>query len=112
MRTASTSPARRARDVSYGLDALVKMMFQVDISGKKVTTRLDPEKGLRVINADGVDITGTPEAGAAWRLRYSELDGIPVSQWPPEARQYAIDDASWARKAYEWQEGRRQPRHH
>jgi len=33
---------------------------------------------------------------AAWRLRYSELDGIPVTQWPIEAREYAILDAEWA----------------
>src|SRR5579864_6109142 len=82
MRTASTSPARRARDVSYGLDALVKMMFQVDISGKKVTTRLDPEKGLRVINADGVDITGTPSSGRElWPGRAGENDVPGRHQW-------------------------------
>ncbi len=28
-----------------------------------------------------------------WRLRYAELDGIPLDQWPEEARQYPIDDA-------------------
>lgn len=28
-----------------------------------------------------------------WRLRYNELDGIPVDQWPDAARSYALDDA-------------------
>lgn len=28
-----------------------------------------------------------------WRLRYAELDGIPVSDWPPEAVEYARTDA-------------------
>lgn len=27
-----------------------------------------------------------------WRLRFSELDGIPVSDWPPEPKEYAIND--------------------
>lgn len=29
----------------------------------------------------------------SWRLRYSELDGIPLEQWPQEAREYPLDDA-------------------
>ena len=28
----------------------------------------------------------------AWRLRYGELDGIPIAQWPAEAREYPLDD--------------------
>lgn len=35
-----------------------------------------------------------------WRLRYAELDGVPVDQWPPEARDYAIRDAVEARRVY------------
>ena len=31
-----------------------------------------------------------------WRLRYNELDGVPLSEWPEDAVQYAIDDASGA----------------
>ena len=98
----------KGRDVSYSLDSLVKTWFDVDISAFKVQSA----PGGRVLDGDGNDITGTAKAGAAWRLRYKELDGIPVSQWPPEAAQYAIDDATWARKGFEWQEARRQPRYH
>lgn len=29
-----------------------------------------------------------------WRLRYSELDGIPLSDWPEGAKKYALDDAA------------------
>jgi len=28
-----------------------------------------------------------------WRLRYSELDGVPIEAWPIEAIEYALDDA-------------------
>ena len=34
----------------------------------------------------------------AWRLRYSELDNIPIIDWPQEAIDYAIDDSIWAYK--------------
>ena len=96
------------RDLRFSLSDLVERSFSVDISGFKVTT----DASGRVFSHDGRDITGTAEAGAAWRLRYSELDRVHLSQWPPEALQYAIDDASWARKVWEVQEGRRQPRGH
>lgn len=28
-----------------------------------------------------------------WRTRYGELDGVPISEWPPEAVRYPLDDA-------------------
>jgi hypothetical protein len=33
------------------------------------------------------------KANDAWRLRYALLEGVPVEQWPAEAKQYPIDDA-------------------
>ncbi len=94
------------RDISYGLNELVRGYFGVNIDKGKTST----DASGRIYNAAGLDITGTPEAGAAWRLRYSELDNIPLSQWPPEAIQYAIDDATWARKVFVVQEQSRAPR--
>lgn len=41
----------------------------------------------------------------AWRMRYSELDGIPISEWPKEAVDYAIDDSIWAFRVYQRQVG-------
>ena len=32
----------------------------------------------------------------AWRLRYNELDGVPVKDWPPGAVDYALMDAEYA----------------
>lgn len=29
-----------------------------------------------------------------WRLRFGELDGVPINEWPKEAVDYALDDAS------------------
>jgi len=44
------------------------------------------------------DISAGKSGEDAWRLRYSELDGIPISEWPKEAVDYAIDDSIWAYK--------------
>ncbi len=93
------------RDIRYSLADLVKTYFDVDISGGKVELGANG----RVLDHAGKDITGTPQAGAAWRLRYSQLDGVPVERWPIEALTYAIDDATWARKVWERQEGNRAP---
>lgn len=35
-----------------------------------------------------------------WRLRFSELDGLPFNQYPPEASAYALDDAPAPRDIY------------
>ena len=39
-----------------------------------------------------------------WRLRYALLDGVPLTDWPPEAKRYAIDDAVVALEVYEEQD--------
>jgi len=35
-----------------------------------------------------------------WRLRYAELDGVPLSSWPDEALIYAIGDATATRRIF------------
>ena len=35
-----------------------------------------------------------------WRLRYSELIDTPIEEWPPEAIEYALDDAKGALEVY------------
>jgi len=46
------------------------------------------------------DISESKKNPDAWRLRYSELDGVPKSEWPVEAVDYAIMDSVWAFKVY------------
>jgi len=50
-----------------------------------------------------VDISESKKDPTAWRLRYSELDGVPLDQWPEEAKKYAIDDSIWALDVYKKQ---------
>ena len=45
------------------------------------------------------DISAT-KGEDAWRMRYSELDGIPIAEWPKEAVDYAIDDSIWAYRVF------------
>lgn len=68
-RSASTGKHRKTE---FGLDYLVMTYFKVDISADKK----DP---------------------MAWRLRYGELVGIPLNEWPAKALDYALQDAVWAR---------------
>ena len=63
---------------SFALATLVKNRFKVDLSASK----------------KGED---------AWRLRYNELDGVPLTAWPPAAAAYAMDDAKWTYKVYQAQ---------
>jgi hypothetical protein len=93
------------RDLSYSLASFVKTYFGEDIFDAKVTTGLNGT----ILDSNGNDITGTPKAAAAWRLRYKELDGMPLSRWPTEAERYAISDATWARKVFVMQERSRRP---
>ena len=44
------------------------------------------------------DRSAQKEGGTGWRLRYRELHNVPLSQWPPEAIEYAIEDAVGARE--------------
>lgn len=32
---------------------------------------------------------------SSWRLRYGELEDVPLEDWPSEARRYALDDVRW-----------------
>jgi hypothetical protein len=50
-----------------------------------------------------VDISEAKTDPNAWRLRYSELDGVPRSNWPIEAVNYAIMDSVWAYRIYQKQ---------
>lgn len=70
---------REKKVYKLALDGLVKHYFDTDISAAKN----DPD---------------------AWRLRYSELDDIPIDKWPEAAKQYAIDDSIWAYRLKEKQE--------
>jgi DNA polymerase I-like protein with 3'-5' exonuclease and polymerase domains len=47
---------------------------------------------------------GLLEKKDTWRLRYAELDGVPLMMWPKEAVSYAKDDALATLRVYEAQQ--------
>jgi DNA polymerase-1 len=47
----------------------------------------------------------------AWRLKYGTLDGVPLDEWPEDAKAYAIEDATGALKVWEKQYGDDEPVH-
>ena len=49
-----------------------------------------------VLSYFGIDLSPVKKGDDVWRLRYNELDGVPVGQWPLDAQTYAVDDATWA----------------
>jgi DNA polymerase I-like protein with 3'-5' exonuclease and polymerase domains len=67
------------------------------------------EKGIKsfslanlVKNYLKIDISDTKGADA-WRLRYNELETIPLDLWPKAAKDYAIDDSIYAYNIYKLQ---------
>jgi hypothetical protein len=44
----------------------------------------------------GIDVREEKTDPDSWRLRYAELDGVPLKQWPSAAVEYAMLDAVYA----------------
>lgn len=63
-------PVLRQKPPKFGLDSVVQRRLGLTVEGKK-----------------GDDV---------WRLRYHELDGVPVGSWPVAAVDYALMDAEYA----------------
>lgn len=45
-----------------------------------------------------------PDKNDPWRCRYGELDGLPISEYPEEAKKYALEDAVSTMQAFQIQE--------
>ncbi len=67
----------------FNLAAIVARNFDVDISESKKQKPGEP---------------------LPWRLRFAELDGVPLDQWPEEPKKYALDDPRWNLTVYDAQE--------
>lgn len=48
-----------------------------------------------------------PNKASTWRLRYGELDGVPIADYPPDALTYSREDAEATAQAWILQEGLR-----
>jgi len=59
-----------------------------------------------VLRYSGKDIKASKIGKDSWRLRYSELRGVPFASWPQEAVDYVLDDSRWATYVWRAQEER------
>ncbi|AKQ65122.1 DNA polymerase I [Myxococcus hansupus] len=72
--------------------------------------KLDDDEGARyplallVQRYLGLDISEDKKNPKAWRLRYGELDGVPVERWPTEAAAYPKRDARYTLNVFFRQE--------
>lgn len=61
--------------------------------------------GMARMMHDYFDINIGEEKGPdAWRMRYAELDGVPLDQWPEEAYYYPLRDAVRTLDIHLWQQ--------
>ncbi|TSC23281.1 DNA polymerase [Corallococcus sp. Z5C101001] len=71
---------------------------------------LDDEEGARyplallVKRHLGLDISAEKKAPDAWRLRYAQLDGVPLEEWPTAAVDYPKRDARFTLDVHHAQE--------
>lgn len=49
-------------------------------------------------------IVDEKKSKSSWRLRYRELEHVPLNRWPSDAVSYALGDASWTDRVYSDQE--------
>jgi DNA polymerase I-like protein with 3'-5' exonuclease and polymerase domains len=68
--------------------------------------RVDYSLAALGMNYLGIDRSDEKEGEDIWRLRYGELAGVPISEYPQEAYQYAVDDAIETLMVWEAQEQR------
>lgn len=85
--------------------AIGQLRYRLDaFEGKTKPTATNlAQLAMRYLKIDLRDDKTDP---MAWRLRYSELDGVPLTQWPEAATTYAAMDAVYALAVFRAQEER------
>lgn len=48
--------------------------------------------GDLLLRYHGIDVSAKKKGADIWRMRYGELIGVPIAEWPPEALEYALED--------------------
>ena len=81
--------AGRIRDVQVR-DKLY-MLMQGRLSFDPITNKI-PSFSLAALSERYLN-TPMDKSGDTWRLRYGELKGVPIHEYPPEAMAYALTDA-------------------
>jgi DNA polymerase-1 len=88
--------AGRVRDIRIRDKLLLLARGEMKTEGKPTKFSLEDIVRRRF----DVDLSEEKGDEDAWRLRYSELDGIPIAEWPEAAREYPKHDVEWTLKVY------------
>jgi DNA polymerase-1 len=76
---------------SFGVDPRTGRAIDADEEGASYPLTVLVSRYLGASNAEAA--VAEKHGPDAWRLRYRELDGMPVYRWPPSARAYPKHDA-------------------
>ena len=92
-------------DEDRARDTMVTALLLGIAKGEPATTDKRKKKGLHGWALDeccGAYLGERPtkKGDDHWRLRYHELDGVPLCDWPAEAIAYASADPVWAHRLY------------
>lgn len=97
--------AFRALDNFRIRDTIIRQQL-IDIAGGDLKYRLDEATGDYV--KTGYTLADLSQRllnrflpkEDTWRLKYALLDGVPIEQWPEDAKKYAIDDVLTTRDVF------------
>ena len=76
------------------------MINMADPAMMGVQFKSDASLAGQVLLYLGEDISSSKKGEDTWRLRYGELEGIPIESWPNEAKRYAKKDAEYSYKVF------------
>ena len=62
-----------------------------------------PKYSLAALAKSYFDHEMDGKSGDSWRFKYHELDGVPLDEWPQEAKTYALEDVKWTEKIFLFQ---------
>ena len=88
----------RVYDISIAealLDIYEGMLFKDPATGQPFHRY---SQGMLETRYLGIDRSEQKYGENIWRLRYGELDGVPLEEWPVEALTYPLDDARYCRE--------------
>jgi DNA polymerase-1 len=83
----------RALDEGRIFDCAIRhsLMYLAAVGAKGYDPR--PSLAKMAMEYLKLDLSASKQGEDIWRLKYGTLDGVPLENWPTEARAYALDDA-------------------
>ncbi len=89
----------------------IKQVYTLEaLARRHLAEPMEKGAGCKNIGTRGKAYYTFTECGCgAWRLHYKDLDGVPLADWPLEAKRYPILDAEIDLRVYEHQQATQSP---